>query len=557
MGPHSSGGWTRPPFRDGGMGMGMGMGMVPFGVPMPGMQMNGMPMMNGRRPQGYQPPDQKRGLCRDYHRESLFFTLSMLIQRCLVENGYCARGPMCKYSHADDAVVPGQLYPGNGMQFMPPFPTNGNGMPFMQGAAYDPHESRMDMRPTGGRQHQRAPLLPRIQQEDGSLVHPINASGELPVIQDLTPVLPQEPSANEPQPLNDVDMQQNIPQVHVPPQNLPHMPAGPFPMHNNMNGNGYQPGPGMEIDQQSHMPGMRPPTSGRGQFRGRGGGGRGRGTFGGDVPSFRPEKRNDKTLVVEKIPEDKLSLESVNGWFKRFGTVTNVAIDANNAKALVSFAQHEEAHTAWKSEDAVFGNRFVKVFWHRPMEGHGQVGARMLAASAPLVANIGGSSDAAPSAAGQSSTPAAAPAPSAPTPAATATPKKTAGASTSSTASALAAKSQLLEQTIAEQKRLMAALGTATPEEKKEIMAKFKKLDQDMLKLKDTPAAPVAATAKAAGKKPADGLTDLERKERERLDRELEMHGGEKEETTEDLQAKLQRLKEEVRSCVFFLCGGC
>lgn len=70
MGPHSSGGWTRPPFRDGGMGMGMG--MAPFGVPMPGMQMNGMAMMNGRRPQGYQPPDQKRGLCRDYHRESLF-----------------------------------------------------------------------------------------------------------------------------------------------------------------------------------------------------------------------------------------------------------------------------------------------------------------------------------------------------------------------------------------------------------------------------------------------------------------------------------------------------
>lgn len=34
--------------------------------------MMGMGHMNGgRRPQSYQPPDQKRGICRDYHSESL------------------------------------------------------------------------------------------------------------------------------------------------------------------------------------------------------------------------------------------------------------------------------------------------------------------------------------------------------------------------------------------------------------------------------------------------------------------------------------------------------
>jgi RNA-binding protein 26 len=36
-----------------------------------------MGQMNGRRPQGYQPPDPKRGLCRDYHStlrySSLYF----------------------------------------------------------------------------------------------------------------------------------------------------------------------------------------------------------------------------------------------------------------------------------------------------------------------------------------------------------------------------------------------------------------------------------------------------------------------------------------------------
>jgi RNA-binding protein 26 len=45
------------------------------GMHMGGMGMNGgmhghMGQMNDRRPQGYQPPDQKRGLCRDYHSES-------------------------------------------------------------------------------------------------------------------------------------------------------------------------------------------------------------------------------------------------------------------------------------------------------------------------------------------------------------------------------------------------------------------------------------------------------------------------------------------------------
>jgi len=49
----------------------MGMGMNPYAVPMNGMAMNGMVAngmgpMNNRRPQGYQPPDQKRGICRDY-----------------------------------------------------------------------------------------------------------------------------------------------------------------------------------------------------------------------------------------------------------------------------------------------------------------------------------------------------------------------------------------------------------------------------------------------------------------------------------------------------------
>ncbi|KAH9487162.1 RNA-binding protein 27 [Psilocybe cubensis] len=555
MGAQSSGAWGRPPVdRFGNGGMGMGMGGYPGQMVAMGMNgmngMNGMGLMNGRRPQGYQPPDQKRGVCRDYHN-----------------NGYCARGATCKYSHGDDAVVPGQLFPGAGMPFMPMFPGGPTGMPFMQNAAYDPHEARMDMRPMGGRPpHQRAPLLPRIQQEDGSrVVHPINASGELPVIQDLTPIVPQDAPSLEPLPHGDVDMHQVNNQG--PSVNPPHLGGGYNPMMNNMNG-GYL--PNMDVDNNAHMPGMRPPTLGRGQGQYRGGrggpGGRGRGTFGGEVHNFRPEKRNDKTLVVEKIPEDKLSLEGVNDWFKRFGTVTNVAIDPTNAKALVSFSNHDEAHAAWKSEDAVFGNRFVKVFWHRPMEGHGQIGQRMLAASAPLVANMTSKSA---SPAPQQQPPSAGPVSTSTTPAAaaagaSATPRKSATPATSSAATlAIEEKRQQLEQTIAEQNALIASYSTAPADEKKGIMARLRKIDEEMKALKESissslpPAASTSAssssTAAASAKKSVNTTADRERLERERLDKELDMPNGTGTsegggETTEDLKAKLEKLKAEAAS---------
>jgi RNA-binding protein 26 len=105
--------------------------------------------------------------------------------------------------------------------------------------------------------------------------------------------------------------------------------------------------------------------------------GRGRGR---QVSSNRPSS-NERTLVVEKIPPENLTVDSVNQWFTKFGSVTNVAIDKRGSKALVSFNNHSEAEVAWKSQDAVFGNRFVKVYWHRPVEGQGVVGKLALEAS--------------------------------------------------------------------------------------------------------------------------------------------------------------------------------
>lgn len=395
----------------------------------------------------------------------------------------------------------------NGMPFMPMFPN-----PFVVGgapAAYDPHEAKMDVRGGANGRHQqlRPALIPRLQQEDGSHVIPnLGVSGELPVIQDLTPTVPHNdvtPNLN-PNSSQPPFLPQSQPVVTSdPPSGGDIMRTYPLPVDTDMSG----------------PPPMapRPPTYS---------GGHGRhteripGTFNGDAPNFRPERRKDKTLVMEKIPEDKLSLEHVNAWFKRFGTVTNVAIDRPSAKALISFSTHEEAHTAWKSEDAVFGNRFVKLFWHRPMEGHGTAGSRILAASAPILANL--------------TTPP--PSLTIPTPSPSVSSRPPAVA-------ALAAKQRLLEQQIAEQKTLMASLDTASSAEKKTIMARLRKLGEEM---KSTPPAP-----------PKVNAATVEQKAIEVLDKELDMHavgssGDDQPESTEDLKAKLERLKAEVRMLLLF-----
>ena len=480
--------------------------------------MNGsMEGMNGR---GQYRQQERRGICRDYH--SAFITRrvhTLPSHNVSLDNGYCARGAFCKYSHGDDAVIPSQLFPmnglmpGAGMPFVPMMPNAAMPQFAMGGAAsapYDPRE-RMDMRPMPGNAMNVGPGRPGNMR--GPMSGPQQRSGEPSHVQELTPQGPSEDRMQQ----DDISSGDGFAQ--------------------SVNGD-QATGSG---DVEMGGPSIPPTISDRGGgFRGRGGarGFSGKGTFGGDVHSFRPERRSDKTLVVEKIPEDKLSLGSVNDWFSKFGTVTNVAVDTANAKALVSFSNHEEALAAWKSEDAVFGNRFVKVFWHRPMEGHGQKGARMLAASASVVANIGSNKDQATT----SQTPAAAPSSSDPS-------TSQARKAPSAAATALAAKQQVLQQQIAEQKTLMGKLATASPAEKKEIMARLRKLNEEM----KAPSAPSGASAQKTSRGTTPKADDKEQQEKDRLDKELEMHHAapsesvDVEESTEELRAKLAKLKAEVR----------
>ncbi|KAJ7900087.1 hypothetical protein B0H14DRAFT_3765989 [Mycena olivaceomarginata] len=387
-----------------------------------GMGMNGGPM-NGRRPQPYLPPDQRGG-----YAETIIF------------------------SHGDDAVVPGQLFPMNGaggMPFIPMFAPGG--VPFgMNGA-------RMDMRPPKRCCPPPAPRTsyPSPQQEGGSRV---NRSGELPVIQDLTPQAPDAPASP-------LDRQRQLP-PHVPLQSpssqMNSLPPegynGYDPARNGMNGhpmNGNSAMP-MDVDMSNPMDMGGPMTHHHsGGFRG--------GVFNGEVHKFNPERRNDKTLVVEKIPEDKLTLEHVNDWFKRFGTVTNVAIDSSTAKALCQFLQPRGGACCVEIGGCGFNNRFVKLFGTGRWKGTGT--------SAPMISNIAPKPEPAPAAAPAISTPSR-------------------------------------SKQIAEQKALMASLSTASAEEKKEIM-------EMTAAPAPTPATPVV-----------DKDEDMEKKERERLDKELELHSA-------------------------------
>lgn len=424
------------------------------------------------------------------------------------------RGSTCKYSHGQDVIPLSDA-------FM--FPMGPQGMPFMpmfdqaaafsmEGGGYDPNQSNMDMSRHGQGQPPRprnvAPsVLPRGPAENGPrAIRGSNVSGELPVIQDLTPSSSERP--NRPHPHIHVDSASPHANGHQ-----------DFPMNGktaiqSFGSQGLVP---MDIDGAPHQR-LHPPQ--RGGFRGRGGRPKDApGTFSAEASNLRPEKRKGLTLVVEKIPREKLNLEHVNEWFKRFGTVTNVAIDAASSKALVSFATNEEAHAAWKCEDAVFGNRFVKVFWHRPMEGHGQKGVQLLAASAKTVAGLT-AKEPSPDEPPRTTTPAAKAAPA-------------------STHTALAAKQRLLEKQIAEQKSLMNSLDTASQEEKKEIMARLRKLGEEMK-------GPVPSSST-----PAPVQADREQQLRERLDKELELVTARSEEIvvddTDALKEQLEKLKAEVR----------
>lgn len=258
----------------------------------------------------------------------------------------------------------------------------------------------------------------------------------------------------------------------------------------------------------------------------RGGRGGGRGGRGGRG-TFERRPTSDTTLVIENIPAENLDLVKINEYFKKFGTITNIQIDASSKKALVSYSQAAEAKAAHSSPEVIFNNRFVRVFFQRLDEAELASKPAQAAAPAPPKNNFafGQNKFVRPDLAQEKAK------------------------------EFQAAAQKKLDDLMAEQKEVMTKLtsGSASAEEKKNLMAKFSTLESEIKKA--TQELRNAVTGVHVSKEntqsslptldPSALQEQRERREREQLDRELEAHSKGGQETSEELKAKLAKLEAE------------
>lgn len=112
----------------------------------------------------------------------------------------------------------------------------------------------------------------------------------------------------------------------------------------------------------------------RGSYRGRGRGGTDRGGL-TDRRFSRAEfshtgpnrDRSIRTIVIEQIPEDHFSEEAVRAFFSDFGPIEEVSMQAYKRLAIVKYTDNASAYRAYNSPKVIFDNRFVKVFWYKPV----------------------------------------------------------------------------------------------------------------------------------------------------------------------------------------------
>lgn len=79
---------------------------------------------------------------------------------------------------------------------------------------------------------------------------------------------------------------------------------------------------------------------------------------------------HETRLIVDRIPNQYCTIDAVTDYFKRFGRLVQVTItDPREGKAVIEFEGKEEAQRALLCPDAMFGNRFVRLYPDQ-REGH-------------------------------------------------------------------------------------------------------------------------------------------------------------------------------------------
>jgi hypothetical protein len=74
------------------------------------------------------------------------------------------------------------------------------------------------------------------------------------------------------------------------------------------------------------------------------------------------EQDKSNHLIVENIPGEKCNEQTIEEYFRSFG-LSRLELNTEKRIAYLYFNTHEEARNCHKSPDAIFGNRFVKIFW--------------------------------------------------------------------------------------------------------------------------------------------------------------------------------------------------
>ena len=110
-------------------------------------------------------------------------------------------------------------------------------------------------------------------------------------------------------------------------------------------------------------------ANGRGSGKGRGRGA-GRSRAGKQSVSFSHSGVNHDraitSIVVEQIPEESFDEQTICDFFGEFGAIADVKMQPYKRLAIITYDSYDAARAAYDSPMAVFDNRFVKVYWHRP-----------------------------------------------------------------------------------------------------------------------------------------------------------------------------------------------
>ncbi|CAG8507982.1 10464_t:CDS:2 [Ambispora leptoticha] len=252
------------------------------------------------------------------------------------EKGYCMRGDLCPFDHGVDRIVVDDVPLNRPFEIIPPI----TGTPLaanvgMMGAGRPPF-----FMGTGG-VHNQFDIEPPFQTQQSSRSMTPNADAYDPERAALS--RPEDLISPITAENKDIEIQSNsdIPKTN---SSLTLSPTTPSIPH--------------------YIEHTNPHPTRNTLFRGRP---RGRGARGGinRAGSGSGQANKNSTLVVENIPAENCTIDKVNEFFKKFGTITNINVDPSFQKAIIQFSTSQEASKAYNSPEPIFDNRFVKVYWHK------------------------------------------------------------------------------------------------------------------------------------------------------------------------------------------------